>query len=417
MITSATLLIWAAYLISLYMVIFWILVYLEEGIHDRRKKLTVYKKVSISIPAYNEEKNIGETIESVLKLDYPKSKVEIIVVNDGSTDKTSEIVSGIIGENKESNIFLINQKNSGKGAALNRALHNATGEYFVSLDADSFVKKDALRVMLPEFQEENIAAVLPLMKISNPRTLLEKIQWCEYLINFFYKRIMSVINCVHVAPGPFSVYRKKALIRVGGFDENNLTEDLEVTLRLQKNRYKIIQLLNTEVYTIAPKKLVDFYKQRNRWYKGAVLNAFLHKDMIFNKKYGDFGFIQMPRMLIAGILGVSILSLSFYNYVFKPLSEWLANLYLIDFRILAALKNFVYNFRIIDLNYTNLFFVLVAFLIGMFFLGYAHRYTRESFTRYGFVVVPAYLVLYAFLASIIWVGVTFDLARGKIQKW
>jgi len=141
------------------------------------------------------------------------------------------------------------------------------------LDADSYVSKDALHKILPEFTNDNIAAVLPLLKVRNPKNFLQKMQWLEYIVNMFYKELMSKLDCVHVSPGPFSVYKKSILMKIGGFDENNLTEDLEITLRLQKYNYRIVQLLNTDVHTIAPETFKELYKQRNRWFKGAVLNA------------------------------------------------------------------------------------------------------------------------------------------------
>ena len=268
-----------------------------------RKKLST----SILIPAYNEDKTIKRTIQSVINLDYPKDRLEIIIVNDGSTDNTAEIVKKIINEKCGSYIKLINQKNGGKGVALNNAIKKAKGEFFVCLDADSFIKEDALKKMLPEFENPDVAIVLPLMKVKNPQTIVEKIQWYEYLINFFYKKLMAKLDCVHVSPGPFSVYRKKILEKIGSFDENNLTEDLEITLRTQKYHYKIVQLLSTEVYTYAPKTLKAFYKQRRRWYKGTVLNLVKHRSMMFNPKYGDFGMMQLPGVLLSGVMILSII--------------------------------------------------------------------------------------------------------------
>jgi len=207
--TVVKILLWATYMVSLYFAIFWFLVLMDGGFKKTKKsKLKNYPDVSIVIPAYNEEKRIRLTLDSVLKLNYPKDRLEIIVINDGSADKTKEVVEGIISKNRDFGIRLISQKNRGKGAALNNGLKKAKGEFFVCLDADSYVKEDALLKMLPEFDKEDIAAVLPLLKVRNPKSLWQKMQWLEYLVNMFYKELMSRLNCVHVAPGPFSVYRK-----------------------------------------------------------------------------------------------------------------------------------------------------------------------------------------------------------------
>ncbi|MEK6835606.1 MAG: glycosyltransferase family 2 protein, partial [Nanoarchaeota archaeon] len=347
MINFSTIVIWILYLISLYIIIFWLLVLIEGKKTNKIKKLKKFPLVSILIPAYNEQDTIIGVLKSVIKLDYPKNKLEIIVVNDGSTDNTANLVKRFINENKNYNINLINQKNSGKGTALNKGLNVCKGEFFTCLDADSFIKEDALKKMLPHFQDEKVGVVLPLMKITQPKNVLQKIQWVEYLINLFYKSIMSHLNCVHVAPGPFSVYRTKLLRSLGGFDEKNLTEDLEISLRLQSKNYKILQLMNTEVYTVAPDNLKGFYKQRNRWYKGTLLNTLKYKNLVGNKKYGDFGIIQMPRVAISGFFAITALGFITYNYVLNPIIKRIYDFSFINFNFLSHLQEFIKNFNLL----------------------------------------------------------------------
>ncbi len=417
MITFSLLVIWTGYFILLYLVIFWLLVFLENDIEDKQKEIKEFPLVTVAIPAYNEQDSIEETIQSVLSLDYPKEKLELIIVDDGSKDNTNNIVQSIIKNNIIYNIKLMQQENSGKGSALNKALYKAKGEIFTPLDADSTIRSDALRKILPYFKDNNVAAVLPLMKIKNPTNLLQKIQWCEYLINLFYKKLMSILDCVHVAPGPFSTYRKSALLKVNGFDEKNLTEDLEVSLKLQKNHYKLLQIFSTEVYTYAPKTFKEFYKQRNRWYKGTLLNAFNYKQMAFNKKYGDFGFIQMPRIMLESILIVAIFLIVGYNTVLSPLIKKFYNLSLTDFNIAVPINNFLDNFTILDVNFTNIFYTISVLVASLTLLYVAHKHTREPLKKYGLFVIPAYLLLYSLLASTVLIGVFIDLARGKKQRW
>src|SRR3989344_7883436 len=182
--------VWTMYFFSLYFIIFWFLVFLDKGVKERDLKLKKYPSVTIAIPSYNEGKNIEKTINSVLNLNYPKEKLKLIIVNDGSKDNTKQIVEKIIRNNKQSNILLINQPNQGKGSALNNALKNTNSEFFVTLDADSFVKENALQKLIPHF-EKNVAAVLPIIKINDNKSFIEKIQSYEYPINFFYKKIMA----------------------------------------------------------------------------------------------------------------------------------------------------------------------------------------------------------------------------------
>lgn len=417
MISAASIIIYVIYLISLYFAIFWLSVLFQKGIKDEEKKLQNRPYVTVAIPAYNEGKTIERTIKSVIDLDYPKDKLEILIINDGSKDNTEEITKKVIIENSEFDIRLINQKNSGKGAALNTAIKKAKGEFFVCLDADSMVKEDALKKILPEFEDPKVAIVLPLMKVKDPKKLIEKIQWYEYLINFFYKKLMAKLDCVHVAPGPFSAYRKKILEELGGFDEDNLTEDLELALRTQKNNYKIVQLLSTEVYTYAPTNFKEFYKQRRRWYKGTIFNLIKHRKMIFNYKYGDFGMFHLPSVMLSGAIILTIVLITLYNYLLKPLYHKIHDLSFVNYDFLYFMNKWAENFQLIDLNVVNIFFGIVTFILGIGIIILANKYAVEKTFRYGVIVMPVYLIFYGLLMFGVWFGVLIELITGKKQKW
>ncbi len=410
-------LVWSAFYVSLYFIVFWLLTFLEYGILSPSKPSRKLPFVTIAIPAWNEEKTIMKTLQSVLDLEYPPEKLDIIVVDDGSKDKTRFLVNQFITEHPSLSLRLFQQPNGGKGSAMNVALRHAKGEFFVCLDADSMPAPSALKLMLPYFTSDNVAVVLPLMKIYEPKTLLQKLQWCEYLLNFFYKSLMASLNCVHVAPGPFSVYRKKALESVGGFAEKNLTEDFEVTLKLQKKHYQLIQLFDAVVYTHAPYTFKAFCKQRNRWYKGTLLNLFTYRSMILNKRYGDFGLVQLPRVLLSGFLAVGFIGFTSYRYVLQPLFKRIGDWSSIHFDFTVFLRHFTFDWSWIDLNYTNLFFALVSISLSLFIIRYAYRYTKEKVFRYGFLSVPAYIFAYGLLASFVWLTVFLDLVRGKRQQW
>ncbi|MBI2541949.1 glycosyltransferase family 2 protein [Candidatus Woesearchaeota archaeon] len=407
---------WTAYLISLYFAVFWFLVLIDRETKQKTKKLKSHPLVSIAIPAYNEEKNIAKTLASLTELKYPKNKLEIIVVNDGSTDGTKEAVTKLISENRQFDIKLINKKNQGKGAALNHALKTARGEFFVCLDADSIVTKGALLKILPHFTSGNIAVVLPLLKVEKPKNIWQKMQWLEYIVNMFYKKLMGKLNCVHVSPGPFSVYRKSILKNIGGFDENNLTEDLEITLRLQSKNYIIVQLLDAEVFTLAPKTFKELYKQRNRWYKGSVINAFRYKHMMFNKQYGDFGMIQMPTIIISGLIAMILVSSAMY-YGLKPYFKIMHNSIFIDFDFYTLAKAFKFDFSFMDLNYMAILVAAIMLAISVLVLKKSHTATNENPNKHGLFSLVSYTFFYFLVIGFIWVGITLDLMFGKKQKW
>ena len=250
-----TIILWTAYGISLYFIVFWLLVYLDKGSEDNHlENLSDFPLVSVAIPAYNEESTLKATVESVQQLDYPQDRLEIIIVDDHSKDNTLKIAK----ELESSRVKVIHQPvNSGKGAALNTALKNSSGEFFAVLDADSFIEANALKEMLPEFKNSNVGAVIPRIYVRSKHNFLLKIQWFEYVIAFFYRKLMAHIDAIHVTPGPFSVYRKELLEEIGGFDANrkNLTEDLEMAFQIQKRNYKIIQKFSVSASTMAPPKL------------------------------------------------------------------------------------------------------------------------------------------------------------------
>ena len=412
-----TVILWITYFISLFFAIFWMLVLLENKPKKKIKPLKNYPFVSIVIPSYNEENTIQGTLESAIKLDYPSELIEFIVVNDGSADRTEEIAKSLIEKHKEHNIILLSQENKGKGAALNAGMNISKGDFFVCLDADSFVEKDALKKMLPYFSEDDIAAVLPSLKVRNPKNTIQRMQWYEYIVNMFYKELMGRLNSVHVAPGPFSIYRKSILKKVGGFDEDdNLTEDLEMALRLQSMNYKLIQLLDTTVYTIAPDNLKSLYAQRNRWYKGSIINALKYKRMIFNRDYGDFGIIQMPTILISGLIALTLILSTLY-YTIKPYFVWFKNFQLINFDIITLLKNFKFDFKILDLNFSVLLVAVFMILITIYIINKSHLSVNEKVIKFGILSFFVYLFLYFFILSTMWIGIAIDLIIGKKQKW
>ncbi len=410
------LIIMVAYFISLYLVIFWLLTLYEKGIKLKPRKLKRFPFVTICIPAYNEEKNIIETLRSVLNLDYPKDKIEIIVVNDGSKDNTKNVVKKLIKQNKNRNIILINQENKGKGAAMNNALKRAKGEFFIPLDADSIVNKEALQLLLPHFYNKNVAAVLPIVEVQHKSSIMRQIQHCEYLINFYYKRVMSSLNCIHVTPGPFSVYRKKVLVDLGGFDENNLVEDLEIAVRIQKANFEIVQTLETSILTKAPKTFLEFYKQRNRWYKGSLLNVFKYRKLVFNRTYGDFGVLQMPMVFISAFVSITLFLILVFWKLLNPLITKLYDLSHIQFDFIPLVTKGIKNYTILNLNFGPMFYGFVILFLGSIFLVLAHHRAGEKI-RHNKKPIFFYIILYPIMIGLVWAGVISDLIRGKIQKW
>ncbi|MFH1455774.1 MAG: glycosyltransferase [archaeon] len=386
---------------------------------EKPQNLKDYPFFSTIVPAWNEEKSIIPTLKSLISLDYPKDKMEIVVVNDGSTDKTAIFVKEFIEDNKDFNIKLINQKNKGKGSALNTGLKHIKGKYFACLDADSFISSNALQVMLPYFEEDSqVVAVCPLMKIQKPNSIIEKVQWYEYVINMFYRDLNSKLDCIHVTPGPFSVYRTNVVNKLGGFDEKTITEDLEMAIRLQNHHYKILQTFDTIVETIPPKTWRSLFYQRTRWYKGSVDNTIRYRHLLFNRKYGDFGFLRMPTIILSGVLAIFLVFViirELLNITISLFSKYSA----IDFNLIPLITQTNFQIDILDLNFAKLFITLTIAAVSFGIMLYSHKIINEKITRHGktFFSLITYLFIYSIFLTFVWIYILYLYVRGKVGKW
>ena len=420
--------IWIAYIISLYFSIFLLLVYLEKKEFFEHEQsgtaLQEYPLISVIVPVFNEEKTVIKTLESLYHLDYPKDRLEILVVNDGSTDSTPQKIESFIKE--KINFHLLSHPNRGKGASLNRGLKELKGEYFACLDADSFVEPQTLRKMLSLYEKENepqLAVVTPAMKIYNPKNLLQKVQWFEYLVVILIARISSHMDSLYVAPGPFSVYRTSVIRKIGGFHENHLTEDQEIAYRLQEQHYKIKQCFDGYVYTNCPKKLKPFFRQRRRWYVGSLVCLKSYRKMVANRKYGDFGMMQMVKNVVGYTLAVVGIIIMVYFFLI-PLYQKARTALIVQFDVLPFLNNF---FTKLTLKFTFLnflltdfrkgFIILFLFAIGFFLFYAAHKNGNEKINKFGWIVLIPYFAFYYILKGIILLLSLMQFAQGKKIRW
>lgn len=359
--------------------------------------------VSIAVPAKNEEKNIAKTLGHLLSLDYPK-KPEIIVINDGSTDRTKEIV-------KRFPVKMIDKKKSeGKPKGLNDALKISKGEIFGFIDAETFITKNALKKLMGYFNNKNVAAVVPAIKVYKPRIFFEKLQNIEYILTILARKLLTFLNCLFVTPG-CAFYRSAALKKIGGFDEKNMTEDLEIGLRLHKHGYKIENSINAVAYTTVPKTLKKLTKQRIRWYRGLLYNLKKYKELFFEKS--DFGIFLMPLILLGGIIAIMLyfLLLSFVTYD-SLYNSWI----FLDGFVLSG-----YDFSMIlpQLRFDpNIFFFLTVLFLLMFIVNiyFSKKISRESIIK-DIINIIIFVVIYSPLLGVWWLmSVIQELLRTE-KKW
>jgi len=280
----------------------------------KHKKLeqSVSPKISIIVPAYNEEKTIRSCIQSLQNLDYPN--YEVIIVDDGSTDKTFEETSRCKG------IKVIRQENQGKPNALNNGIRESDGEIVLTVDADTTIDRQALRKIADRFAaREDLGAVAGNVKVKAEPKILNILQSAEYAtgINLLRKG-QSVLGCVMIVPGPVAALKREAVERAGFFSNDTFAEDFDITLKILKNGYKIEYEEGSLAYTDAPKNTEDLIKQRRRWYRGMIQVLDKHRDMYLNRQYGSAGVFGVPNLWLDSVspfLNIALLLVTLLTWI------------------------------------------------------------------------------------------------------
>lgn len=304
--------------LSLYVQVYFLVVFLErrKEIKIHREPLKLFKNeedypgVTITVPAYNEGLNVKKTVESLLRLNYPKNKLFIILVDDGSTDNTWEVMQ----EYKDyPQIKIFTKENGGKYTAQNIGLENTHTPFLGCLDSDSEVDTEALNRIIYHFQDPEIMAIAPTIVSHNEMNIVQKAQKIDYELQIYIKKMYGFVDAIHVTPGPFSIFRKEVFEKIGPYKHAHLTEDQEIALRMHKNNMRIDHAPDAYVYTNTPKTIKALYKQRTRWIYGFIKNALDYKHMFFKKKYGNIGFITLPAGFISVLSVLFLFVFTGYN--------------------------------------------------------------------------------------------------------
>jgi len=286
--------------LSLYLQVFLLITFLDrkEDILIRRKpiKLKHYPSVTIIVPCYNEQGTIRKTVRSLLNLDYPMDKLDIILVDDGSTDGTFTVLKSF---SDIKNIRVIQKENGGKHTAINLGLELTKTELVGGLDSDSFVHKEALKRIVSYFTDKETMAVCPSIIVHEPKNFLQKAQKAEYDMSIYTKKMLAFLGGIHVTPGPFSIFRKSVFDTLGPYTKAHNTEDQEIALRMHYAGYKIEHCPDAYVYTITPNTLPKLYRQRLRWLYGFIRNAVDYRKLWLRPKYGTVGILTLPFGMVS----------------------------------------------------------------------------------------------------------------------
>jgi len=394
--------------ISLYFLTMFLIVYLRN-----RKEVFSYPKtekkyaISFIVPAYNEEKTIEDTLKHIFNLNY-EDVIEVFVVNDKSKDNTLKVANELKAKYPKL-IVLDNEKNLGKAGSLNKALKFAKGELVAVVDADSYPAKDSIRKMVGYFDDPKVGAVTCPVVARNTGKFIEKLQAIEYKVIAFSRKLLDYLDAIYVTPGPLALYRKTALLDINGFDEKNMTEDIEATWHLTHNSWDRRMCLDTEVSSTVPNKFKQWFVQRRRWNIGGLQCIYKYRKSFFNSKKGVLGFFIMPLFIVSTFLGLVGLSIFTYLIITRMISSYLSTRYtLIAGNAIITLDDFYITPSI--LNYLG----VILFIFGLIFTLVVLSILKERIlVKQNLFNIPFYMIVYIAIYPFIMLSSIWHMIKGK----
>ena len=275
--------------------------------------------VTIIVPAYNEETDLAQALESILDIDYPN--YEILVVDDGSTDNTYGIAQHMACLSQNATVKVIHQPNGGKARALNNGIQHATGDLVMCVDSDSKLSPQSLMQAVRHFEDPKVGAVAGFIEIGNQSNILLRLQQLEYLVGLnFTRRALSFMGVVPIVPGPAGMFRRKALLEAGGFvtDDKLFAEDAELSLRLLSHGWEVHSEEDMIATTEAPEDIRSLLRQRYRWNRGTYqalkrnLSSLFHDNGLRGKWVGAY---LWGETVITPFLNMGLI-LYFFSYFY-----------------------------------------------------------------------------------------------------
>jgi cellulose synthase/poly-beta-1,6-N-acetylglucosamine synthase-like glycosyltransferase/peptidoglycan/xylan/chitin deacetylase (PgdA/CDA1 family) len=279
--------------------------------------------VSIVVPAYNEAVGIERAVRSLVASDYPE--FEVIVVDDGSTDGTAELVEAL----DLANVLVLRQPNRGKPAALNRGIDAARHPVIVMVDADTVFEPGTLRNLVQPFSSPEVGGVSGNTKVGNRRSLLGRWQHIEYVMGFnLDRRLYDTLQCMPTVPGAIGAFRRQTLLGVGGVSSATLAEDTDLTLAVGRAGWRVVYVEDARAWTEAPSSLRALWRQRYRWSYGTLQAVWKHRAAMWRRGESRIGRRGLPYLVLFQItlplLAPLIDLFSLYGLLFLQVREVLA---------------------------------------------------------------------------------------------
>ncbi|WP_351232667.1 bifunctional polysaccharide deacetylase/glycosyltransferase family 2 protein [Streptomyces sp. NPDC002133] len=283
----------------------------------------VTEPVTVLVPAYNEKECIENTVRSLMASDHP---IEVIVIDDGSSDGTADIVDDMWLPN----VRVIRQVNSGKPEALNNGIRNARHDIIVMMDGDTVFEPSTVRELVQPFGDPRVGAVAGNAKVGNRDSLIGAWQHIEYVMGFnLDRRMYDMLRCMPTIPGAVGAFRRDALDRVGGMSEDTLAEDTDITMAMHRDGWRVVYAERARAWTEAPESVQQLWSQRYRWSYGTMQAIWKHRRALVERgPSGRFGRVGLPLVslfmvlfpLLAPLIDVFLL----YGLVFGPTQKTVA---------------------------------------------------------------------------------------------
>jgi len=350
-------------------------------------KYTKVRSLSIVVPCYNEEKTIGNTIEKLLASDYPGLE-KIVVVDDCSKDNSYSKIKKYEKKYPTKVMALQTPKNTGKAAgSKNYGAKFVNTELIGFSDSDSVCEKNAISNMIGYLEDEKVAGVTSRVYVQNTKNILEKMQSVEYKTIAFTRKIMEFIDSIYVTNGPLSIYKKSVFDKINGFDESNLTEDIELTWHIVNFGYNVKMAMNAIVYTEVPRTLKVWFKQRIRWSIGGMQTTKQYTPK--RKATGILGKFIIPYFILGWAIGIAGLFILLYRgsrYIFSKLM--ITKLSIESQVALITWKDLMISPTVL------LFLGIFLFIVGVLFLFLSLVYCREDNVNYTIFEMLIYSFFY-----------------------
>ncbi len=396
--------------VSIFSGLFYLVIY-KDMPETKVPKIDKFPSITVLVPSFNSGKTLKRAIESIRAMKYPHP-FRVIVMDDASTDGSIEAIKNIKGVE-----VVTLKKNGGKAAALNHGIGLCDTDLIACIDSDTYPPENTLLESVPYFYiKPKIGAVTVYIIVANhAKNLITSVQELEYYSSFgFVAKVMAKINGLMVTPGPMSIYKREMLVKIGGYDEQNITEDMEMGLRIQSNGYEIECCTDVLVPTEVPETLSGLYRQRIRWFRGTIFNLQKYGHMMLNPRFGDFGFFSYPAVVLYVVFTWMIFSIIFFRIATTIFSS------VFEFYLSASVNSVAFAPRFFEsvymINSTMVLFVLSLF-VWFYFLHCSIRIAKVSLGARH--IIPALFILIVYPAMISWfyvVSLVKEISQSEL-KW